>query len=324
MNALRRQLFALDLPPLCCYVVLLALSAGGGPWPRMLLLVLAHLALNRFGRAHAARLRDARPIPRWLGVVNTCYLLSPMFLLPVAFLSMGEVMANAGLVTPPDPVPGVLFDPDHAGERGLALGPHGAATRWDQRLKALDIAIFGVYPTAWVRRLHTPWLTGVLQVGYLSYYFAPAALCVPLLVARRRTEFRVVAATLAACCVTTYFGYLLVPATGPRFEGGIAAVLPREPGWFSAEDLYRFLDSIEVFRWDAFPSGHTAVGLCALLLAFRYERRIAWPLLLPVLLLIAATIYMGYHYVVDVLAGLVIGVASARCVPAFVLWWDEG
>ncbi len=324
MNAFRRQLFALDLPPLACYLVLLVLSAGGGPWPLMLLLVLVHLGLNRFGRMHAALLRDGRPIPPWLGIVNTSYLLSPMFLLPIAFLSMGEVMRNAGLVPPPDAAPGVPYDPDHANGRGLDLGPHGAATNWDLRLKALDVRLFGAYPTAWVRRWHAPWLTGLMQLGYLSYYFAPAALCVPLLVARRRADFRVAAATLAACVVTTYFGYLLVPATGPRFEGGIEAMLPAEPGWFHAEAIYRFLDGLEIFRWNAFPSGHAAVGLCALLLAFRLERRLAWVLLLPVILLVGATVYMGYHYVVDVVAGLVIAAIVARCVPAFVLWWDDG
>ena len=59
---------------------------------------------------------------------------------------------------------------------------------------------------------------------------------------------------------------------------------------------------------DAFPSGHAAVTLVVQWYAFRYfQRRGFWLLPLTVALLFS-TVYLGYHYAVDILAGAVLAV----------------
>ena len=54
---------------------------------------------------------------------------------------------------------------------------------------------------------------------------------------------------------------------------------------------------------DCFPSGHTEIALVVLLYAWRFERRYFCGLLPAVGLLLFSTVYLRYHYVVDVLAG---------------------
>lgn len=55
----------------------------------------------------------------------------------------------------------------------------------------------------------------------------------------------------------------------------------------------------------AFPSSHVAVALCTVFFSFRYLRRIRYAHLGVAVLLCLSTVYCRYHYVVDVLAGLV-------------------
>ena len=54
----------------------------------------------------------------------------------------------------------------------------------------------------------------------------------------------------------------------------------------------------------AFPSSHVAVAICTLYFSFLYLRRIRWIHLAVVVAMCMATVYGRYHYVVDVVAGV--------------------
>ncbi len=70
------------------------------------------------------------------------------------------------------------------------------------------------------------------------------------------------------------------------------------------------INQLERTKFDVFPSGHTMMTTVVLLVAFRRERRIFWILLPFAVGLILSTVYCRYHYVVDVLAGLVLAFVS--------------
>ena len=54
----------------------------------------------------------------------------------------------------------------------------------------------------------------------------------------------------------------------------------------------------------ALPSSHVAVALCTVYFSFHYLRPIRYAHLALACLLCLSTVYCRYHYVVDVLAGL--------------------
>ena len=54
----------------------------------------------------------------------------------------------------------------------------------------------------------------------------------------------------------------------------------------------------------AFPSSHVAASICTVWFSFRYRPRIRHVHLVTVVLLCLSTVYCRYHYVIDVLAGL--------------------
>lgn len=192
-----------------------------------------------------------------------------------------------------------IFD-SLAGVVGYVIGPDQ-----DAALMAWDLALFGVHPTLWLERIVTPWLTDLMHLAYVAYYFLPLILCGRLYARGRQGDFDLSVFTVILTFFLSYIGYILVPAQGPR-----ALLAPLQTvslrGLIVTEAIRNTLETLEALKRDAFPSGHTAVVVVVLALAWRYDRRLFWPALPVVLALIVSTVYTRYHYAVDVLAGLLL------------------
>ena len=184
----------------------------------------------------------------------------------------------------------------------LIAGIH--ATTFDPHLIAIDHAMFGVHPTLWLERLVNPMLTALLQFAYISYYFIPISLGVVLIAKGRFGEFEEVLFGILLCFYLSYVGYLLVPAIGPRFtlshlQTGDLQVSP------FIETIQDALNVLEKNKTDAFPSGHTAVSLMCLYYAWKEREKKLFAVLIPVVTgLLISTVYLRYHYVIDIIAGI--------------------
>jgi len=173
----------------------------------------------------------------------------------------------------------------------------------DARLARLDASLFGSDPTRWFESWLTPLTTLVLEICYSSYFFLPVLLTVIVLGRRQVRTFFSYAAIIIGCFFTTYVGYYLVPAYGPRFHLVYDQPLPLDS---VAGTLYATIDQLDFIKLNAFPSGHTAVSLVCLAVLFREERRIAWLCAPLVAGLIVATVALRYHYLIDVVAGVLV------------------
>ena len=183
---------------------------------------------------------------------------------------------------------------------------HGFLPDRDAVLIGIDRLIFGCDPTVWLERISSPWLTEILQIAYAANYFLPLALVLLLYVKRRRIPFQFSVCLITIGYFLSYLGYFLVPAIGPRFTLAHACALKSV---FLGETLCRLIYFMESCPRDCFPSGHTEIPLITLYLAFRFRRRLFWIYLPIVVLLVSSTVYLRYHYVIDVLAGA--GTAAA-------------
>ena len=173
----------------------------------------------------------------------------------------------------------------------------------DYILIRADYWLLGGYPTVWLERVANPYLTEVLQLSYTSYYFLPIVLGVVLKIKKKDAEFDEGLAFILLCFYLSYVGYVLFPALGPRYTMNHLQSVPLQ-GVAVFEKIYGILNSIEGIKRDAFPSGHTAIALTVMHLAYRYERRLFYIYLPIVALLLFSTVYCRYHYVVDVLGGV--------------------
>ena len=185
------------------------------------------------------------------------------------------------------------------------LIPAVRGTEMDAELARLDHRIWGVNPTVWLERLTTPVLTEYLQIIYAL--FVPAVLFIAFLLWRQRrySEFRGYAFVIALGFLASYLGYLLVPARGPRFFLRDLQTIDLRGLWVTRA-LQATLNHLESKAWDCFPSGHTELTLLAWWGSRLISRRLFWIYFAYTLSIISATVYLRYHYTIDLLAGAVL------------------
>jgi membrane-associated phospholipid phosphatase len=192
----------------------------------------------------------------------------------------------------------------------------------DPRLIQIDISIFGVEPTLWMQRWIVPWLTDVLSLAYLSYYFLPVVLILVLYLKRRTAELDRSVFVLVFGYYVSFIGYILFPAVGPRYAMTHLYSVPLE-GSFITDFVRDTLNALEHNKRDCMPSGHTQIVLIVLYLAYRYEKFLFY-LFLPVVCgLILSTVYLRYHYVIDLMVGMTLAILCMIVGPLLHRWWSS-
>jgi membrane-associated phospholipid phosphatase len=184
---------------------------------------------------------------------------------------------------------------------------------FDNLLMQIDYRFFGVHPTVWMEAWTRPWVTEYLQIVYASFYFLPIVLAIYLLKKNLQSDFRYFVFVIVLGYYASYLGYFSVPALGPRFTLDHLQNVPLTGLW-SAEALREALNKLESIQRDAFPSGHTVITLLTMWYARKYSKTYFRILMVIGTSLIFSTVYLRYHYVIDVLAGflltgVVLGVA---------------
>ncbi len=187
-------------------------------------------------------------------------------------------------------------------------------TRWDGVFAALDARLFGALVPAWRNVLGRPaWLSDVLSVSYVSYYFIPTAMAVTLYLRERREELDRFIFGLQLTLIVSYLGYFFFPTSGPRIPSEQAqAVLG---GGAVSAAVRLFLRSAELNALDAFPSGHTAVSLVFLAYGWRMLPRWRIALTTSVAGIVFSTVYLSHHYVIDLFAGALVSCGSLALMP---------
>ena len=206
---------------------------------------------------------------------------------------------------------------------------------YDQTLIAIDRWIFHINPTQWIYQFAHPVLTEILQLAYSSYYILFIVLFIELYRRGDRDKLNTGIFLVVYGFFISYVGYFLVPAVGPRFTLHDFRMNDVElPGLWLTPYLRAFIntgggippgavDPLLFVQRDAFPSGHTELTLVALWIAFHNKVKSRWYLLGIGSLLIIATIYMRYHYAIDVLAGFAcffFTIWSGKRIDA---WWRK-
>ena len=186
---------------------------------------------------------------------------------------------------------------------------------YDHLLIAADHWMFGTNPTQWIYRFAHPVLTEVLQIAYFSYYFLFIALGIETYREYTPRELDRVGFLLVYGFFLSYLGYFALPAVGPRFTLHDFNSLSKDlPGLLFTEPLRNFInagggippgsvDPVAQVHRDVFPSGHTQLSLVCVYLAYQHKIKTRHIMAVTVTLLIIATVYLRYHYVIDLLAG---------------------
>ena len=185
----------------------------------------------------------------------------------------------------------------------------------DQWLADLDFRLWHVHPTVWLERVYNPWLTEFLQIVYTL--FVPAVLLVAFILWKkgRYAEFRYYAFLIALGYLISYVGYVIVPARGPRFLLRNLQHVPLQGLWLF-HTMQNTLDRLESAHYDCFPSGHTELTILACWGSRMVSNRLFRVYLAYTPLIIFATVYLRYHYTIDLLAGILVAAALIVFGPA--------
>lgn len=198
--------------------------------------------------------------------------------------------------------------------------PRLGAWRADRWLLGWDRHWLGETPALRLSAVEAVWLTEMLSACYLAYFVALGLYQVGWLRARHSAGHRFFRGFYCVYALG-FLGYCLLPAGGP------CVVLadqfaPMKLGWIG--EFNDWVVRMGCNRVDVFPSLHVA-STCYFLGFDAKEgrwRRFLW-MLVPGLGLCFSTLYLRYHYAVDMLAGVLlagVGVWVSR-------WhriWDGG
>jgi membrane-associated phospholipid phosphatase len=192
-----------------------------------------------------------------------------------------------------------------------------AVRRWDadRWLAGIDFRIWGANPTVWLERFQPPPAVEFLQWAYTL--FVPAVLLVAFLLWRKGfySEFRYYGFLIALGFLASYVGYLVVPARGPRFLLRSLQHAPLQGLWLF-NWMQATLDRLESANFDCFPSGHTELTILAWWSSRLVSKRLFRAYFAYTPFLIFATVYLRYHYTIDVLAGAVLAFFLIAATPA--------
>jgi hypothetical protein len=182
----------------------------------------------------------------------------------------------------------------------------------DGVLATMELRLWGCQPSlAFQALLPWRWLSEIFCFAYFSYYLFVPVLGLTVLARRGYLEAEriVLAATVLFYACYTFFW--LAPTVGPHywFPPGLG---PRPyPGYLFNHLLYVLTSGGEI-RAGAFPSSHVAVALLLTLCARRKAPALFPAMATVTALMLPAVVYLRAHYLVDVPAGLLTGLAAYR------------
>lgn len=194
----------------------------------------------------------------------------------------------------------------------------------DHQLFALDQLLFGFEPAVWADRFVSPLTTEWFAFFYFCYFFLLIAHIFPIVFGSRDQmllgEF-MLGMLLIVCLGHT--GYFLVPGFGP-FRAFPELFKHELPSGLWMDLVWSTVRSNGAQK-DIFPSLHTAGPCFIALFSFRNRDRLpfryTWPLLTFFAAnIIGATMFLRWHYVIDVFAGFALAVTAALVSPAVTRW----
>jgi len=179
----------------------------------------------------------------------------------------------------------------------------------DAALIAIDRRLFGFQASVALQRMVSPGLTAYMDCAYFYHLIDIPLVACFIYMFRDRARFREMMSGLMVISFLGLVGYLLVPAIGPIYALRDQYTIPlRQSGWVFNREV-DFMNFARIRR-DAFPSLHVGISFVVWLYAYRNSKKLFWVLSPLILSLWFSTVYLRYHYLVDVVAGLILAPLS--------------
>ncbi len=182
---------------------------------------------------------------------------------------------------------------------------------FDATVLGWEQAIFGIYPSLFLRDwLPYRFLDEFLHFSYLAYYLLVPILGFWLYLRGREELCRVFATSVMVTFFTCYLIFIFFPVAGPYY-----IFVQDKTGTGIFPPIVHRLLAGGASRGAAFPSSHVAGAITVFWMSVRFEKPIS-----PLMGILSAgiffgTVYGGFHYAIDALAGLAVGILCSFAGP---------
>jgi membrane-associated phospholipid phosphatase len=206
---------------------------------------------------------------------------------------------------------------------------------FDDLFIAIDRWMFGTDPTHFLHQFAFPLLTEILQIIYGMFYLLPILFGLFLLRKGRFVAMDFAVFTVIYGFCLSYLGYFMLPGIGPRFTlHDFHTINEQLPGLFLTNFLRDLtnagesipagtVDPAKYVQRDIFPSGHTMITLIIIYLSVRLKSRSRFFFVPVGTLLIFSTVYLWYHYVIDLIGGLLFMAFAVWSAKYIFNWWRK-
>jgi hypothetical protein len=192
-----------------------------------------------------------------------------------------------------------------------------AVSPWtdDARIYAFDRRVFGFEPSVVLDRFVSPSTTEWFAFFYFLYFLILCVHVVPMVYwSRDKLLLARFATGTLLMFLTAHLVYMIVPGYGPYWylKGTFAHELQGGTFW----RLVRETVEAGGAQKDIFPSLHTAAPTFFAIFSFRHRKLVPFKYSWPVVTFLAtqiigATMFLRWHYLVDVVAGLALALGAA-------------
>lgn len=194
----------------------------------------------------------------------------------------------------------------------------------DASLIAWDQYLLGFQPAIYLESFITPELTDFMYFSYSSFLIYIIMFTMYLYVRKNNTAFRETLVSVILTFYIGYIGYVIFPAVGPKFT--MSHLFETSLSGSFITDRLSFLMNYEISEYtrrDCFPSLHNGVIFLILLFAFKHQKRYAFLFLPFAIALFISTLYLRYHYFVDMIAGFLLAIIVFYLGPILNNWWEK-
>ena len=203
------------------------------------------------------------------------------------------------------------------------VSPHSV----DADLLAFDMKVFGYEPAVAWDQFVNPRTTEWFSFFYFGYFFLLCAHVLPVML-NASSRFRLAHFALGAFLVIcpAHILYMVVPGFGPYHYLAGHFQHPLEGGLFLR--LVKATVEAGGSQKDIFPSLHTAIPTFFATYSFIHRRafpfRFTWPLMaFASSQIIIATMFLRWHYLIDIIVGFSLAVTAAVVSLKIVRWESE-
>ena len=197
-----------------------------------------------------------------------------------------------------------IFSFEEVARFSLAVVPH-----WqDFHVMSFEQHVFSVLPNLLALRIYSRPFSELMAFGYFSYYPLFPAVSGMLYTRKDKQPFRNLVLESVLMYLIVFAVYIGFPTEGPRHA--LAGFQAPPTGWFFGW-LVQFIQAGAGVHGNALPSSHVGLAFLCALSAQRVLPRVAPFIWVSLCLICAGAVYYGYHYISDVLAGVVVALTAA-------------